>query len=499
MRKYQVFLIALFIGFYLPINAQDPFHSFNEKWDVFVQNHVEEGLVDYDKMSLKDLEWYQENMKQWKVDWTQPNIDKATWINAYNFAVISEIIKTNVRSSVQDIPGFFTRQKIIVGDRNFSLNDFEKLLFDTYPDPRMHFALICGAKGCPKMFPRAFNTKEIDQDLDKQSKLALSDASFIYAKGENLFVSKILDWYKDDFGKNTKERIELINSLSGLNFSSESKIKYLPYDWSLNTTSSKQNTLNSTNQYRYIVSSTIPKGTYEFKAFNNLYSQTINDVRSTYFTTIYSALYGLNHRLNVGLQSRFRMTTQHFGDSTPFSIFNSTPNKRQRFTGIGPMIRYAPVPKWENFSIQSTFLFPLGADLEGNAQLLFLEWQGPIWNTQFFNDFSIKDKFSLFTEIDLLVEDIGNSNEGYSNRFSTPIMLILSYVPTQKISTYFLSGYSPFWGSAFDYFVQIGAGFKYQFTPQLELELLTTWFDNQFLEQNDGNAQTINIGVRYNH
>ena len=140
-------------------------------------------------------------------------------------------------------------------------------------------------------------------------------------------------------------------------------------------------------------------------------------------------------------------------------------------------------------------LFAVGDDLEGNGVDPFIDWTGATWWTQFFNDFAIGDNFSLFTELDFLIEDLGSGN---SNRISTPGTLIFSYNPTSKTTLYTLGSYSPFWQADFDYFTQLGIGAKYQFTPNLELELLVTDFNNKFFNQNGGQANTFNLGLRFN-
>ena len=63
---------------------------------------------------------------------------------------------------------------------------------------------------------------------------------------------------------------------------------------------------------------------------------------------------------------------------------------------------------------------------------------------------------------------------------------------------YALGGYSPYWQEEYDYFAQAGFGAKYQFTPNLELELLYTDFTNKFLDETGGQAATFNLGLRVN-
>jgi len=254
-----------------------------------------------------------------------------------------------------------------------------------------------------------------------------------------------------------------------------------------------------------VVSSTIPKGSVEVKIFNNLYSQrtgngeSLTD-RSTFFTTSISYLYGLNRRFNVGISTRYRRVRNDQLPISAFAVLGSSEagSDRTGITAFGPQIRYAPVDAWSNFSIQSAFFFSPGENLTGSATEPFIDWDGATWNTQLFNDFSIGTSFSLFTELDFLIEDIGSSADGHINRFSTPVTLIFSYNPDPKTTLYTIGSYSPFWQDNFDYFWQVGAGAKYQFTPNLELELLVTDFTNQFLTDTGGQAATFNLGFRFN-
>ena len=289
-------------------------------------------------------------------------------------------------------------------------------------------------------------------------------------------------------------------------FFDDAKIKYYTYDWTLNDANTSYGDVieKGSNEFRYIVSSTIPKGTVELKIFNNLYSQTVGDgesgTRSSFFTTTLSSFYGLNSRFNIGINARYRKVRNNAASASPFSVFGSddAASSRSGLTAIGPQIRYAPVPKWSNFSIQSSFVFPIGQDLAGSSTRPYIDWTGPTWWTQIFNDFTIGNKFSLFTELDVLLEDIGSAGSGHVNRFSTPVILIFSYIPTNKLTIYSIGGYSPYWQDSFDYFYQYGLGTKYQFTPNFELELLYTDFTNQFLSQAQGQAETINLGIRIN-
>jgi hypothetical protein len=220
-------------------------------------------------------------------------------------------------------------------------------------------------------------------------------------------------------------------------------------------------------------------------------------------TTSLSALYGLNDRINVGIAARYRRVRyDESGTANNFAVLGSSSGStafRQGITGLGPRIRLAPFKKLPNFSIESQYLFQPQDDASGARDgQRFIDFDGATWITQFFNDFSLGSRFSIFTEVDFIIEDIGKEENGRINRTSTPVTGIFSYFPNPKTTFYVLGSYSPFFQSDFNYFTQIGTGAKYQFTPKLELEFLITSFNNTFIKSVDGSANTVNLGLRFN-
>ena len=509
--KTTMYVFGIILGLGQVANAQSIDQAFFNRVDNLLKNNVTNGLVDYDALqNNKNLETIIKEIGSADLNGLDDASKQAFYINAYNLNVINKVAQNYPTASVMEKGGFFDGDKIEVANQKLTLNQLEKeKLLATYGDARYHFVLVCGANGCPPITNFAYTPGQLESQLENQTQLALNDNNFIKVSSEAVSLSEIFKWYASDFGKNKEEVIAFINKYRNNKISTSTKIKYYNYDWSLNDLSKSTGDINlingSTNESRYIVSSTIPKGSVELKIFNNLYSQQTGSVdalvdRSSFFTTSLSALYGLSSRVNVGIATRFRKVRNNPLPSSAFSVFGSGDegSVRTGLTAIGPQIRYAPVPRWKNFSIQSSFVFPIGNDLAGNAELPYIDWNGATWNTQFFNDFSIGSKFSLFTEVDILIEDIGSVAEGHNNRFSTPVTAIFSYVPTNKLTIYTLTGFSPYWQSEFDYFTQIGLGTKYQFTSKFELELLYTDFSNKFLNTTGGQAETINLGLRIN-
>ncbi len=508
----NIIALLLIVGWPLGLShAQTTIdRQFFDEVDALFKKTVRGGLVDYASL-VDDASYEQVVNKLATADLSGLTEQEviAFYINAYNLLVIRRVVNNYPLPSVFNEVGFFAGKKLKLAGKTVSLNTIEKeYLLKGYPDPRYHFVLVCGAMGCPPIVDFAYRPELLNEQLEQQTRLALNDPNFIQVDDEKrkVSLSQIFNWYKGDFGGSKESALQYINRYRRTTIPSDYEIGYYTYDWSLNEQPDQGTaTIQSNNQNRYVVSATIPKGTLESKSFYNLYTQRVGNgessgQRSNFFTTTYSVVYGVSNRFNAGFDLRYRRVRNDDLPASPLRLLRRVDgtNSRQGITNVGPKIRWSPTQFLPNFSIQSAFWFPLGRDLEGTEDKTFLDFDGASWLTQLFNDLSIGDNFSLFTELDFFLEDIGNRDEGDLNRFSTPVTGILSYFPNPKTTIYALANYSPYWQQDFDYFFQGGIGLKYQFTPQLEVELLYTAFTNQFLANNNGRASTFNLGFRIN-
>lgn len=508
--KHAITLL-LVVGAVLNARTQDVFDGF----DSFFRKYVNaEGTVDYSGIQMSELTALVDSMEGYPLFDQSESKQKAFLINAYNILVIHSIVQEQVSESVMNANSFFTLRKHVVAGEKYSLNELEKeQLIKRFPDARLHFVLVCGALSCPPIISEVYHPESLEEQLARQTEQALNDSFFVrYDTLSNTIEwSALFEWYAADFGNNTEEVIKWINGFRTVKLPLSAKTKSMPYDWSLNSQKAAdpiggENPPQAKNSIRYVVSSTVPKGGTETKVFNNLYTQATGDgsdlsMRSNFFTTFITSLYGVSNRFNVGVELRYRRVSTTDYPASPLSVFEDRPEHmaRQSVATIGPKVRWAPVEKWGNFSIQSTIWIPLEKNLEGGENLSYIDWNGLTSWTQVMNDFTIGQSFSVFAELSFLYEDIGpDRGQGDLNRFSTPLTLIASYFPEPKTTLYLLNGVSPYWSPDLDWFYQSGAGAKYQFTRNFEIELLYTWFTNAFLIQNNGRASTFNFGLRFN-
>lgn len=248
---------------------------------------------------------------------------------------------------------------------------------------------------------------------------------------------------------------------------------------------------------RYVASSVIPVKSHEIKLFNNLYSQKQGGQRNSFNTTLINYLYGASGNFNFGFDARLRSVSLGPDSENLFNVFGGSAQNRGGLTAFGPKIRWAFLPDAPNFSMQSALTFPLGKELSGGNGDIYIDWDGPSWNTQFFNDFTLNDDLSLYAEVGFIWEDIGSADEGRSNQKSIPITTILQYFLTKDWTVYALGNYAPFLQDTPDFFYQYGLGTKVRFSQSFEVELLVTDFNRKILNDANGQAGTYNLGVRY--
>jgi hypothetical protein len=109
--------------------------------------------------------------------------------------------------------GWFKNKDIVLGGRKLTLNDLEhNIIRKNFLDPRIHFYLNCGANSCPPLRARAIARNATEAELEEAARSFINDSSNVRFDGarRTLYLSKIFDWYEDDFTNylKVKEAIE---------------------------------------------------------------------------------------------------------------------------------------------------------------------------------------------------------------------------------------------------------------------------------------------------
>ena len=131
---------------------------------------------------------------------------------------------------------FDTKVHLVAGER-LTLNQLEiDRMLHQFNDPRFHFVLACAAMSCPQLANFAYRPENVEQKLNDRTRLALNDDRFIRVDGQGnkIRISKIFEWYSDDFKSTGKDLLSYINQYRAKKIPNSYSIEYYQYDWRLN-------------------------------------------------------------------------------------------------------------------------------------------------------------------------------------------------------------------------------------------------------------------------
>jgi len=211
-----------------------------------LQKYVTNGEVSYQgfKKEEASLDRYLGELEKTDTGRLSRNEQLAFYINAYNGWTIKLILSKypNIKS-IKELGSLFAtpwKKKICrIDGKLLSLDDIEHgIIRPRFQDPRIHFAVNCAAKGCPPLLSEPYQGSEIDRQLEGVVRAFINDPARNRLEGNILYVSKIFDWYGEDF----KEGVigfflkygegDLKKDLTSRK--DRVRIEYLDYDWSLN-------------------------------------------------------------------------------------------------------------------------------------------------------------------------------------------------------------------------------------------------------------------------
>ena len=202
---------------------------------------------------------------------------KAFLLNVYNIAVKHAFVNVGIPETPRQRSSFYGGVGYVIGGALYTLDDIEHgLLRANAPhpsnkfasnhfkdrheakyalsklDPRIHFALNCGANSCPPI--RAYSTSSIDAQLDLAASAFLNSTVVINEGKSSVTLSKIMSWYAKDFGNTTHEVLRFVASrlkdhrkaalTSMLASGKTPRVTYAEYDWATDTSEPRPFSLN---------------------------------------------------------------------------------------------------------------------------------------------------------------------------------------------------------------------------------------------------------------
>tara|TARA_B100000497_G_scaffold123336_1_gene155821 strand:- start:2941 stop:3675 length:735 start_codon:yes stop_codon:yes gene_type:complete len=176
----------------------------------------------------------------------------AFWVNIYNAFIQIKLKEKPERYEKRN--QFFKEEFIRIAGRDMSFSDIEhgiirrsqwmyglgrirnpfapgyqKRLAPSKKEPRIHFALNCGAKSCPPI--AIYDYKSLDQQLNEVSIKFLKENTTYKKDNDLVYTTVLFSWFRGDFGgkSGVKKMLKEFNLIPN----EQVRLKFDDYDWTL--------------------------------------------------------------------------------------------------------------------------------------------------------------------------------------------------------------------------------------------------------------------------
>ncbi len=230
---------------YQPTDPLEPHQFSHQAIDGILRAHVQDGVVNYPGIATDPrLEAYLREVNRLDPTTLPTQKDRlAFWINVYNAFAIKGILDGYSPKTKFGQYTYFVGQDYMVGGAEVNLWSVERdILIPRFREPRIHFAIVCASRSCPKLRSWAFTPGQLDDQLNDSARKFINDPTknFFDRDQKIAYLSMIFNWFEEDFVghsgsllKYVKQYVDnpdLARELSDETYS----IKFLEYDWSLN-------------------------------------------------------------------------------------------------------------------------------------------------------------------------------------------------------------------------------------------------------------------------
>ncbi|WP_457653143.1 DUF547 domain-containing protein [Rhodocaloribacter sp.] len=218
----------------------------------------ERGRVDYAGLKRSGaLDPYLASLDAATPEAMPPRERLAFWINVYNAWTLRLILDHHPVASIKRItpvrlPGLglylpklnspWEYRIVRAGGRRLTLNEVEHgIIRKAFDEPRIHFALVCAARSCPKLRREAYTGARLDAQLDDQARDFLHDpAKNRIPDAPGLIrLSPIFRWFRRDFARDERGLQAFLTPYFEGDVRErlrrgDYRVRYLRYDWRLN-------------------------------------------------------------------------------------------------------------------------------------------------------------------------------------------------------------------------------------------------------------------------
>lgn len=229
------------------LTTSDPPAVDHSLFNHLLNDHVAPGgWVDYAGLSREShkLDQYIGTLAEVPFETLSRDEKLALLINAYNAFTLRLILDYYPIKSIKDIPSSkrWKHKRWRLASRVVSLDDIEhEWIRSKFSEPRIHFALVCAAIGCPPLRPDAYTANRLEVQLHDQTLYVHThDRWFSFDASRNtVHLTKLYKWYGGDFESVAKSvthfAARYVPTLDrAMRQGSKPRIKWKEYSWTLN-------------------------------------------------------------------------------------------------------------------------------------------------------------------------------------------------------------------------------------------------------------------------
>jgi hypothetical protein len=211
-------------------------------WARTLAEHVDErGKIDFVGVAAepKDLETWvgyvaRVSPRSHPALFPTPHDRLAYYIDAYNALAMYGVIRSGAIPK-QKIR-FFLLRRYLVGNEEMSLYALENDVIRPLGEARVHFALNCMAKSCPRLPREPWDAARLEEQLQAAAveyfntpyDVQIDDAA------RRVHVSELMEFYEEDFLKEAPSLIDYVNQFRKQPIPIDYSVEFIPFNWKLN-------------------------------------------------------------------------------------------------------------------------------------------------------------------------------------------------------------------------------------------------------------------------
>jgi hypothetical protein len=217
-----------------------------DAWEAVLRRHVDgQGRVDFDGIARAPGPLPEVVRGVAAADpWGRPGSFAAPaqrlsfLINAYNALAMHGIVERGIPRSLGLLGRltFFTGTTFNVGGRSISLKSLEDDVIRPIGEERIHFALNCMVRGCPRLPREPFRSERLEAQLAAAAREFCGSAYHVRPDPGNRTVgfSQIFDFYTRDFLAKAPDLVSYVNRWRAEPLPADWAVRFFDYDWTVN-------------------------------------------------------------------------------------------------------------------------------------------------------------------------------------------------------------------------------------------------------------------------